>query len=74
MEALVSLAVKMWLKRCQCRYSLMPNESNVALVPRITLIRLNTLTKCSPIVLIRINLICYFRVKIGDVFLLKIAG
>ena len=37
-------------------YSLVLKESNVTLVPHITLIRNNTLTKWSPITLIRINL------------------
>ena len=38
-------------------YSLVPKESNVTLVPHITLIRPNTLTKYSPITLIRIKLL-----------------
>ena len=35
-----------------CAYSLVLKESNANLVPHITLIRLNTLTKCSPVNLI----------------------
>ena len=38
------------------RYSLVPKETNVTLIPNITLIRINTLTKCSLINLGRINL------------------
>ena len=48
--------IKMIDSSCISTYSLVPKESNVTLVPHITLIRINTLTKWSPITLIRINL------------------